>query len=100
MKFHLKSHSKNHKIMVQWAKTMRAINPHLMTVTLELESTMILKSITLSSSINLIRYVTVKWNSKHKNLTCGWLISEVMRHLLFEDEFNKKTHIIGMKNMN
>lgn len=34
------------------------------------------------------------------NLTCGWLISEIMRHLMFEDDFNKRTHIIGMKNMN
>lgn len=84
--------------MVQWVKMMKAIYLHLMIVIQKLESIMIHQSKFYTSL--LIRYVTVKWNSKHKNLTCGWLISEVMRHLLFEDEFNKKTHIIGMKNMN
>jgi hypothetical protein len=32
-------------------------------------------------------------------LTCGWLISEVLRKLADQEDFNKKTPIIGMKNM-
>ena len=46
------------------------------------------------------RYVTVHWSSKNSNLTCGWLISEVLRKLMDEEDFNKKTYITGMKNLN
>ena len=40
------------------------------------------------------------WHSKKPNLTCGWLFSETLRKLMLEGDFNKKTHIVGMKNMN
>lgn len=46
------------------------------------------------------KFVSIKWCSRHTTLTCGWLISEIMRHLRFEEDFNKHTHIIGMKNLN
>jgi hypothetical protein len=42
----------------------------------------------------------VQWNSQNSNLTCGWLLSEVLRRLLSEDDFNKKCSITGMKNLN
>jgi hypothetical protein len=33
-------------------------------------------------------------------LTCGWLVSEILRKLQSQSDFDRKTHIIGLKNCN
>ena len=54
----------------------------------------------IASYVKWFRFVTAQWNSKNSNLTCGWLISEVLRKLMEEENFNKKTYITGLKNFN
>jgi len=44
------------------------------------------------------RFVEVGWSSKNLNLTVGWLISEILRTLSKEADFNRRTPIIGFKN--
>lgn len=46
------------------------------------------------------RSVQVGWNSKNVNLNIGWLISETLRKLSMQDDFNRRTQIIGLKNQN
>lgn len=40
------------------------------------------------------------WSTKNLNLTIGWLISEILRSLAKETDFNRRTQIIGFKNTN